>query len=400
MDPADRKILIVTKMKNEGPFILEWLAHHRAIGITDFLIYTNDCTDGTDLLLKVLERKGLVQHRENPYRKTRKSIHNAVYSACLKEPIYQQADWLITMDVDEFIDIHVGAGTVGDLLGAVPDANMISMTWRMFGNANVHEFRNTSVMERFDHCARPFNPRPLKAWCFKTLFRNNGIYGRLDTHRPKRMDEGRTDEIHWVNGSGIELEKAPDLLRNRRRSNPSNVGFDLVTLNHYAVRSAQSFLVKCDRGDAQESGEIDLVYWFNLNNNGDRSTSIQRGLTRMQAELAGLMADPDIAKAHERCLIRHTRAIKRLMAEPGPRELYETITSPRMEKLSKLHHHFAQSVFQDPGGLDKIPDDFTDLTLDPTHVFSARDGEHYPGRHIKLFQLDPFYEPARRDHWR
>ena len=103
-----QKILIVTKMKNEGPFILEWLAHHLAIGVTDFLIYSNDCTDGTDDLLDVLQKRGLVQHRENPFRKVGKSIHNAVYSACLKEPVYRQADWLLTMDVDEFIDVHVG----------------------------------------------------------------------------------------------------------------------------------------------------------------------------------------------------------------------------------------------------------------------------------------------------
>jgi hypothetical protein len=45
---------IVTTMKNEGPFILEWLAYHRAIGVEDFLIYTNDCSDGTDTMLELL----------------------------------------------------------------------------------------------------------------------------------------------------------------------------------------------------------------------------------------------------------------------------------------------------------------------------------------------------------
>ena len=40
------RTLIVTCMKNEGPFILEWLAYHRMIGVDDFLIYTNDCDDG------------------------------------------------------------------------------------------------------------------------------------------------------------------------------------------------------------------------------------------------------------------------------------------------------------------------------------------------------------------
>ncbi len=35
-------------MKNEGPYIVEWIAYHRAIGVDNFLIYTNGCEDGTD----------------------------------------------------------------------------------------------------------------------------------------------------------------------------------------------------------------------------------------------------------------------------------------------------------------------------------------------------------------
>ena len=39
-------------MKNEGPYILEWLAYHRIVGFEDFLIYTNDCEDGTTEILE------------------------------------------------------------------------------------------------------------------------------------------------------------------------------------------------------------------------------------------------------------------------------------------------------------------------------------------------------------
>ena len=38
-------------VKNEGAFLVEWLAHHRACGFSDFLVYSNDCSDGTDLML-------------------------------------------------------------------------------------------------------------------------------------------------------------------------------------------------------------------------------------------------------------------------------------------------------------------------------------------------------------
>jgi len=67
-NPANARVAIVTCMKNEGPFILEWLAYHRAIGVDDFLVYSNDCDDGTDTMLDLLQSRGLLQHRDNPFR--------------------------------------------------------------------------------------------------------------------------------------------------------------------------------------------------------------------------------------------------------------------------------------------------------------------------------------------
>ena len=48
------RITAVTCVKNEGPFLLEWIAFHRVLGVTDFLFYSNDCTDATDRLLDAL----------------------------------------------------------------------------------------------------------------------------------------------------------------------------------------------------------------------------------------------------------------------------------------------------------------------------------------------------------
>ena len=53
-------------MKNEGPYILEWIAHHLSVGFGHFLVVTNDCEDGTDEILLALQRRGLVTHAINP----------------------------------------------------------------------------------------------------------------------------------------------------------------------------------------------------------------------------------------------------------------------------------------------------------------------------------------------
>ena len=60
------RFLAITTVKNEAAFVLEWLAHHRAVGFTDFLVFSNDCTDGTDALLDRLAELGHLTHVRNP----------------------------------------------------------------------------------------------------------------------------------------------------------------------------------------------------------------------------------------------------------------------------------------------------------------------------------------------
>ena len=56
------RIIAVTTLRNAVPFIVEWVPHMGAIGVTDLLVYTNDCDDVTDALLTVLANHGALHH--------------------------------------------------------------------------------------------------------------------------------------------------------------------------------------------------------------------------------------------------------------------------------------------------------------------------------------------------
>lgn len=347
-------VAIVTCMKNEGPFILEWLAYHRVIGVKNFLVYTNDCTDGTDTFLDLLQQKGLVQHRDNPFRNTRLKPQHAALHAADNEPIMQMSDWQVCMDVDEFINIKVGDGRLSDLFGAVKDANMIAMTWRLFGNSDQHAFHDRPIIGDFTRCAAEMTRKPHQAWGFKTLYRNLGIFKKLGVHRPKGLNPQLWKEINWVNGSGKPMPKSN--FRNAWRSTKDTVGYDLVSLNHYAVRSAESFLVKRDRGRVNHvDRDQGLAYWFRMNHNLEEDRSIQRMLPALEAEMKRLLADPEIAEKHARCVAAHRAKIEELKATSNYAAFYETLTGPRMERLSRQLSHFGANVFL--AGPDVIPDE-------------------------------------------
>ena len=362
------RVVVVTTMKNEGPFILEWLAYHRAIGVDDVLVYTNDCTDGTDAMLDLLQEKGLLQHRENPFRGTGLKPQHAAFAAAEKEPLVREAGWIVCMDVDEFINIHAGDGRLEDLFAAVPEANMISMTWRLFGNADVAGFRDDFVTRQFTRCAPQMTRKPHQAWGFKTIFRNLGIFKKLGVHRPKGLRPQRVDRIDWVNGSGRPMPETE--WRNAWRSTSETVGYDLVTLNHYAVRSAESFLVKRDRGRVNHvDRDQGLAYWFRMNNNAEEDRSIQARLPMAEAEFARLVADPEIRAAHDLCVARHRARIEELKAREDYAALYAELTGPRLRKLSRLHRHFGAGVFL--AGPQVIPDTVLGETLPDDFFFTV-----------------------------
>jgi hypothetical protein len=351
---------IVTTMKNEGPFILEWLAYHRAIGFDDILVYTNDCTDGTDTLLQLLERKGFVQHRDNRFREMDMPPQHAALQSAEHEPLIKSATWITCIDVDEYINIKTGDGTLDALFAAVPDANMIAMTWRLFGNGDVRDYMDRPITEQFLRCAPEFARKPHQAWGFKTLFQNIGLFKKLGVHRPKGLNPQLWEEINWVNGSGKPLPR--EMYRNGWRSTIETYGYDLVQLNHYAVRSAESFLVKRDRGRVNHvDRDQGLAYWFRMNNNFEEELSIQPRLIMMRAELDRLMRDPEIAAAHHHSVACHRAKIDELRATENYSNFFAELTSPRMEQLSRLHGHFGSNVFLSGPGV--IPDEI--VSRDP-----------------------------------
>ncbi|MGC1506273.1 MAG: glycosyltransferase family 2 protein [Sulfitobacter sp.] len=354
---GSKRTAIVTTMKNEGPFILEWIAYHQAIGVQDFLVYTNDCDDGTDTMFDLLQSKGIVEHRQNPFRKMKLKPQHAALQAAEKEKIMRKADWIICMDVDEFINIKVGQGHLSDLYAAVGDANMISCTWRLFGSSDLDQFKDDHTIRRHVRCAPEYTPKPHQAWGFKTLFRNVGLFKKFGVHRPKGLRPQLWDQIEWVNGSGQPIPK--NEFRNAWRSTSATYGYDLVSLNHYAVRNAESFLVKRDRGRVnhvdRDQGE---AYWFRMNNNASEDLSIQSRIPMMEKKLKKLMADPEIAAQHHRCVAAHQAKISALMAIPEQQSFYETLTGKRMAKLSRMHQFFGASVFL--AGPQSVPDEIVE----------------------------------------
>ena len=309
----------VLTVRNEGAFLLEWLAHHKGVGFTDFLVFSNDCDDGTDAMLDRLEQMGELVHQPNP-GPHEGGVQFAALKQADKHPLVREADWLMTLDIDEFVNIHVGDHTLGALFAALPEADAITLTWRLFGNCGVRDYEDGLVTEQFTRAAPEVMIWPWRAFLFKTLYRNSGAYRKLGVHRPRSPSDA-ADATRWFDGEGRELEAR--FRRNQIFSNFGRPNYGLVQLNHYPLGAMESYILKRDRGRVnRQSTETGLDYWTERNWCEEEDRSIRASDTLRDPHLARLRADPELARLHDAAVAWRKDRFAELMAEEPVRALY------------------------------------------------------------------------------
>lgn len=332
MAKCGMRILAVLTVKNEAPFLIEWLAHHRAIGFTDFLVFSNDCTDGTDAMLDRLQALGWITHvaNEGPYDE---GPQWAALKAADKHPLVRKADWILVCDIDEFVNIHAGDGTLAALFAALPEATSIPLTWRLFGNDGVIALQDAPITAQFTRAAPKVMGWPWRAAMFKTLFRNDGIYRKLGVHRPRSPDKSRLNDARWFDGSGRPLDGA--FLNARVFSDYGRDNYQLVQLNHYALGAMESYLLKCDRGRAnREAQPFDMSYWVERNFCAEEDRSIARVEAKSAPLRAELHADPALDALHQAALVwRRARLAELLLEEPYRALLGRLLLCPASQPL-------------------------------------------------------------------
>jgi hypothetical protein len=304
-------LVALSTMKDEGPFVVEWVAHHLALGFTELMVYTNDCSDGTDTLLKRLDAMDIgVHHRENVIPEGMKP-HPSMLKSAVGEPLILDSDWLLVLDADEFLCINHPSGTLDGLVADLNamDAQAIVLTWRIFGSSGIRDWSRAPITDQFTRAAPEFWN---KGWGTKTMLRFDPKYLRLGMHRPiiksQHKDSDYPESVLWVNGSGKPLE---DWFKFRGwRSIRRTVGYDWAQINHYAIKSMDAYSLRKFRGNANlKKDKYNSDYWSLQDRNEVEDTRILRHRDRRAEIMAALLEDPEVLRLHD---VAHARAEARL----------------------------------------------------------------------------------------
>lgn len=303
------RITSITPMKNEAPFILEWVAYHRLIGVNDILVFSNDCTDGTDLMLERLDEMGLIRHYANPCMAMQKpKPHLQVIRYINSSERLRRSDWVVSLDVDEFIRVNAGKGHLDDLFNAVPDANMICMNQLNFGHGGVETYEDELLMKQFHYCwdyTSPYHNR-INRRGVKTITHASSKPRAWHNHSPI-FHPKEAANVHCVNGNGVRLE-GENFEKDIKSIQSPDYGFDLVQLNHYALRARDTFLLKVHRGNANHTNseksakEIvtdQMAYWRRYDHNHQHDMRIGVMVDDVATARDELLKDPELRQLHE-----------------------------------------------------------------------------------------------------
>lgn len=270
--------LLVTTVKDEGPNILEWVAHHRLCGFDHIQVYQNDSTDFTIRTLRVLDRLGIIEFHNN---KNAKGAHQIqAYRRASWSEAYAKSDWCMVLDGDEFLNVKIGSHRVSDLTAACEGADAILVNWKLFGTSGQLEIGDDLITERFT-MAEADERIEKNLTAFKPLFRTRA-FKRAGIHLPKVP---LIDAPQYVNGSGLKdgvFERV-----NWRSKDPASRS--LAQVNHYITRDLQSFLLKRARGSANAPNrDVGLKYWNAYNRNeapdmglANRAKALWEEMTRL-----------------------------------------------------------------------------------------------------------------------
>ncbi|WP_420328127.1 glycosyltransferase family 2 protein [Mameliella sp.] len=301
-------IALAVCMRNEGIFVLEWLAHHRALGFDRVIVVTNNCTDGSDALLDALAAKGLVMHiaQEVP---AGASPQDSGMDLVLARARDHGITHVLHIDSDEFLALL--DGTLADLLARTARADCVAIPWRAFGDSGVTDWTPGDLVTESNTMAEPRPvPRETKTKCLFKL----ASFARATDHNP--LDPQVPDPV--------VMTPDGELLDNRTLYNAKSARFRphyiaararSAQLFHYAIRSEDCFLMKNDRGDGQGkqgAGKYHLnSAWHRAaNRNEVEERRLADRAPALRATLADWRRDPAIAKAEAAChaWFRDTRA--------------------------------------------------------------------------------------------
>ena len=238
---ADRHgIAIMACVKNEAPYIEEWVRFHRAVGVRHFHIYDDGSTDGTVALLGNLlsaDALTIVPWVGRMVDVASDQVLNGQAIAFAHAILNFGAAyrWMAFIDVDEFLLPKQGSTLEQALTGAKGFPN-ISLPWHMFGTSG-HQTRPQGPL-LLNYSSRGADP----------LSREENVSNFKCIVDPCEVVEVSVHQFRTREHGDLTVNDAGERFTRSGRKSPGFYSSRFLQLNHYYSKSRAELQAKVERG--------------------------------------------------------------------------------------------------------------------------------------------------------
>ena len=312
--------LLVATVRNEGPNLLEWVAHHRLCGFDRIQIFENGSTDMSVRTLRQLDELGFVEFHDMPDEPG--DLGQRACRLAAQTETYHTSDWCMVLDINEFLAVKTGGQQVADLINACPeDADAILVNWRVFGSSGQRTLTDDLVTRRFTQAEPAQDIKEDQPATFRSLFRTEA-FQRPGCHLP----HGPTSDAPLLcNGSGL---RAGEFERKNWRSFDPKMRA-LAQVNHYATRDLESFILKeaDQKKDTTSNRPTAAALWAQRNRNEEEDLLLAKRADVLQTEMARLddLSDGRLMRLRTRSQRQKQKSLDQLLENGDAAALRNTL---------------------------------------------------------------------------
>ena len=218
--------------RDEAPYLREWVAFHRVVGVERFFLYNNNSTDDHRAALAPYIDEGVVVPHDWPDWPAQMQT----YDDCLKR-YRDESRWIAFIDLDEFLFSPTGR-PVPEILTGFEQWPGVGVNWAVYGSSGHKTKPEGLVIENYvrrsdnddlnRHIKSIADPRRVRAFCSPHFFMYNGE-------------------------PGVAVDETGQLVGDPRPSMSKGLSYSLLRVNHYMTKSDEEHHAKIARGPADSS---------------------------------------------------------------------------------------------------------------------------------------------------